>query len=748
MGRKRIHPPISIHYTLSEQLKVNWDKEYNNEFNCPHCNKIQLTNYRYDSKGCKLKFQCTSCKEYTYLTHPLPFYPISIHPTLHGELQVDWKQEYNNEFSCPYCETGKLVNFSSYKSTICKLGAKCDSCKKNISLTCTRYARDYTRSVAKHPLISTHQTLGETLKINWEKDYSNEFICPQCNQGRLINFRHPSKSFHQLVFHCKLCNRQTSLSYKIQSQISSYLPDIDCPNPVCNQIGPNGQKGWVYRRDNICYICYYCGINFNPESQYHTSWIKLQNKNEIIPFRFDDDKWDLRNFYDNPRQKIVNLQTIKPEWYQLQVKKYLYYLLKSNIYSSSSGSIEIVITTLRQFSSVLKKLKIFEISDIERQTILIFLDTQKNKSSKTINDRLSKLRDFLDWLEVETKPLIKNRDFLKISKNDVDWLDEIIRKAIKQHLHKIPEPLAHHYLVQEFTAARPEDICKISFDCLVEEEGKWYVKFYQHKTSRWHKILASREIRKIIEKQQKWIRQTFDANYPYLFCHFWNIKQKYYPIFSSLRPLPTPPEIKANANPMVKVIRIIIEKENVLDANGQKPHFIGKITRSSRLQEVRTKYGIEAAQLYADHKNSRTTFEHYTPPTKEQVAEVDLPFQELLMNPDNKFLPWQSLPESLLKNPTAHELDLEIAPRLVVYGHCILNPKTPCPVNLFPKCYGCSSFRPSTGKLPLYERQYQGEKQRLTEAEKVGAELAQEEAKATMTAMDKWLPELRKLTNG
>ena len=84
----------------------------------------------------------------------------------------------------------------------------------------------------------------------------------------------------------------------------------------------------------------------------------------------------------------------------------------------------------------------------------------------------------------------------------------------------------------------------------------------------------------------------------------------------------------------------------------------------------------------------------------------------------------------------------------MVYGHCTKDPKTPCPVNLYPKCYGCSSFRPSTGKLPLYERQYDGEQQRLTEAQKVGAELASEKAKATIEAMDKWLPELRSLTNG
>ena len=218
--------------------------------------------------------------------------------------------------------------------------------------------------------------------------------------------------------------------------------------------------------------------------------------------------------------------------------------------------------------------------------------------------------------------------------------------------------------------------------------------------------------------------------------------------FRRIKPLPIPPHVDASHNPLIRIIRLLIERENILDANGRKPNFTGKITRSSRLQEVRTKYGIKAAQLYADHETSKTTFQHYAPPTSEQVALVDLPFQELLMNPENKFLPWQSLPESLLKNPKAHELDLEIAPRLVVYGHCALNPKTPCPINLFPSCYGCSSFRPSTGKLPLYERQYEGEQKRLAEAEIRGASLAYEEAKATIEAMDKWLPELKKLANG
>ncbi|NJS16692.1 MAG: hypothetical protein HC787_07015 [Nostocaceae cyanobacterium CSU_2_110] len=49
------------------------------------------------------------------------------------------------------------------------------------------------------------------------------------------------------------------------------------------------------------------------------------------------------------------------------------------------------------------------------------------------------------------------------------WLDEVTRKAIEEKLCKIPAPIARHYQVQLWTAARPEDICSMNFDCLKEE---------------------------------------------------------------------------------------------------------------------------------------------------------------------------------------------------------------------------------------------------------------------------------------
>jgi integrase len=676
---------------------------------------------------------------------------ISQHQTESGILKVNWHCEYRGEYNCPYCEQknikSKLTWSFRSKSSLCQLRLGCNSCQKSVALTC-----QIPGVGRKHNPISQHQTVSGILKVNWNREYRGEYNCPECKKNKneehkLNNYHRNKDSVCKLVLFCKYCQKEISLTNCVPAPIARYRPKIECPNPLCTGIGHNGQKGWVYTKYSKYCKCHFCGITFNPKSTSPHSWLGSQTEETLSTFCFDNDVWELRHFYQKPSIKILNFQTIKPIWYREDVKKHLHYLLKSKKFNNESSIVSRAVT-FRQFGQIVSNMGLKNKDQIDRNAVNLFLDSFLSNANSTINLKLSNLRDFFNWLDLEAKYLIRGRDFLKESKNDPDWLDEVSRKAIKQHLDKIPPPIARHYLVQVYTAARPGDVCQLSFDCLIEENGKWYIKFLTNKTKKWLSLPASREIRQVIEEQQQWIREVLGEDYSYLFCHFRSIKEKSYPVFEKIKPLPKPPLNDSGQNPMVRIIRMVIEKENIEDANGQKPDFISKITRPSKLQEVRTLFGIEAARLYAGHKSPNTTFQHYTPPTREQIAEVDLPFQELLLNPDNKFLPWQSLPEGLLKNPFAYELDLDIPPRLVVYGHCTKDPKTPCPVNLYPKCYGCSSFRPSTAKLSLYERQYKGEQLRLTEAQKAGAELASEEAQATTEAMDKWLPELRKLANG
>jgi transcription elongation factor Elf1/integrase len=666
--------------------------------------------------------------------------PISRHQTLNGILEVNWLQDYQGEFTCPQCNQGRLTKAYFAHGSINGVRLECNSCGQYTYLSCT--------SQRKHLPISRHQTLNGILEVDWLQDYQGEFTCPQCNQGRLTKAYFAHGSVNGVRLGCNSCGQYTFLSCENPAYIYNYQADLECPNPLCTGIGPRGQRGWIYKCNDLGYgRCRYCKIIFEPSATVQYNWQGRQKLQELLPFDFAANTWDLRHFYEKPYYRLLTFDGIEPDWFCLQAKQYLHYLLKAQVYSSTS-QIRAIRAVLGQLGEVLKQRKCSSLQDIKRSDILNLIDAWQSIKGRTVYTKLYQLKEFLSWAGLEAEALVKRRDFPKIRHDDPVWLDEPTRSAIKSHLHKLPEPLARHYLVQEYTAARPGDVCQMQFDCLVAENSKWYIRFFQQKTKRWHQIPANREIRRIIEAQQAWIRQTLGPDYNYLFCHFRVFKKGSYPKFSRIKPLPEPPKTNADVNPMVRAIRYLIEAEDIRDSNGQQPHFTGRITRSSRLQEIRVKHGIEAAQLYADHVSSTTTFQHYAPPTREQVATADLPFQELLLNPDNKFLPWQSLPESLLKNPKAHELDIEINPRLTVYGHCALDPKTPCPHNLYPKCYGCSSFRPSTGKLPLYERQYQSEVQRMEQAKTAGAELVYEEAKATVEAMKQWLPQLREVANG
>lgn len=675
--------------------------------------------------------------------------PISIHSTLNGHLEVDWEQAYQGEYSCPHCNAEKLKNLLRDEEYICRLKFICSSCKKYVSLTCG--LRIIGGARRKYPAISIHETLDSTRLVNWGTDYQGEYSCPLCNEGQIINAYYHKDSICHLRLACNTCRQYSYLSCPLPNEIYNYLPNVSCPNPLCAELGPHGQKGWIYLRSiksrnkaENC-RCHFCGIVFDPAASRGNSWAGSQQQKTLQPFEFKEDVWDLRHFFENPQNQFITFKDIEPAWLRQYAKQYLYQILESKTYRSVFR-VSQNRALLNQFGKFLQKKNIHELVNLSRKEIVEFLDTFAGLTPNVRHARLAQFKLFLEWLGLDAKTLIKQRNFPKFVYNPPDWLDEPTRTAIREHLHKIPAPIARHYLVQEFTAARTDDICQIGFDCLIEENGKWYIQFHQNKVQRWHKVPANRQIRKVIEEQQQWIRQTLGADYAYLFCHFRSFKAASYPSFPSIKPLPKPPLSSGN-NPMVRIIQYMIEAEDIRDSNNQQAKFTGKITRSSRLQEVRTKHGVEAAQLYADHVTSKTTLKHYAPPTQEQIAQVDLPFQELLLNLNNRFLPWQSLPESLLKNPTAHELDLEIAPRLTVYGHCALNPKTPCPFSLYPKCYDCHSFRPSTGKLALYEQQYAGEIQRMEEAQLAGAELAYEEAKATIEAMDTWLPQLRKVAN-
>ena len=702
-------------------------------------------------------------------------------------LLVNWRLAYaplkkEEKYRCPKCNDGYLTQFAKSSSSVCKCALTCQICSKRTSLTCQLFPLPFSEHL-------TGKEGDERLKVNWANEYMKlqvheKFYCLDCVEKKggkqliaiilllllisrlfglvtllLYDYKRillepVSYGYHidnhakcQLVFRCRKCRKSHYLSVSNYRYSFRYRDDLECPNPSCNAVGINGKKGWIFDLGKKDCKCRFCHVQFNPKSTKNHSWQGRLSEDKIPAFDFDSEIWSYKQFYDNPPSSlnIISFQNINPLWYRKEAKQYLLYLLKSHKYGSST--INSIKSIIRKFGAIVVKSKLGSKEEITRETILSFISETKKLKNQSFNHNLRKLEDFLDFLGLDSS-LIRSRDKKKETYNEPEWLDQTTRNDIEQHLDKLPSPIARHYLVQLYTAARPGDVCNLPFDCLVEDNTKWYINIpVQGKTNRQKKVPANREIRKIIEQQQQWIRKTWGEEFPYLFCHFVGIRAESYPEFPSLRPLPQPPTRPSPQNPMVIMIKLLIDRENILDANGQKPHFTGRITRPSRLQQVRVKYGLEAAQLLADHKSPNTTFQHYAPPTREEKGKVALPFQELLLNTENKFLAYETLPESLFKNPKAHSVDTELSPRYTVYGYCALEPTKPCPKELYRQCYGCKSFVASTDKLPLYERQYKREQKRLVEAKEVGAELIELEAKHIIEEMDRWLPKLRKMAN-
>ncbi|MDY6899357.1 MAG: PEP-CTERM sorting domain-containing protein [Cyanobacteriota bacterium] len=202
--------------------------------------------------------------------------------------------------------------------------------------------------------ISVHQTLQGQLKVNWKREYKNEFLCPQCNEARIKFYTH-QKTLCRVSWYCSACQFKGSLTQKVPAYIFRYRSDLECPNPNCQEIGNDAQKGWIYQmgEKRKLFTCRFCGVGFIPNSSHPCSWHSRQNQEKLSAFKFDEDIWDLRHFYENTtNRKKLNFHEIKPDWYKFQVKKYIQFQINSQ---SSAESIIHFLSYFRQFGAIIQQ---------------------------------------------------------------------------------------------------------------------------------------------------------------------------------------------------------------------------------------------------------------------------------------------------------------------------------------------------------------------------------------------------------
>lgn len=257
-----------------------------------------------------------------------------------------------------------------------------------------------------HPPISVHQTLHGQIEVNWDKDYHQEFNCPVCEKeygqkNVLHRYKRQKGAACKLSLGCKYCGKSTFLTSREHIYIASYLRDIECPNPLCTGVGHNGQKGWIYKLATQQCQCRFCETRFYSKSTDPSAWVNITVEKRLPPFCFDENVWNLKHFYEKPEQTTVIFNNIEPLWFREEVKKYIYYTLKSKRLSNAISICRIVIT-LRLLGRLLADLKIENKNAINRNIVVLFIDSCRGLKNQTINKRLTYIRHFFDWSELET----------------------------------------------------------------------------------------------------------------------------------------------------------------------------------------------------------------------------------------------------------------------------------------------------------------------------------------------------------
>ena len=555
-------------------------------------------------------------------------------------IKINWKQDYRDEFICPYCNALSM-----------KYNSKINNNQDNIEQV--RFYCPQCHKTCKAPhFININPVLDPTNEgVVWYRNYRiKEFICPHCD-AKDIYFGGIEQRCHKKIFRCKTCSKQ-------------YLESLSL---------------------NTRHIARRSRANIPVKS-----------------FNFQEDKWDLRainpnfNSRDLPHSS-ANFTNIKQEWLRQEIKKYIYHLCKSE---KSFSLIKGRMIAFRSFANYLNKISINGFHQINRSLIVDYLAKEKivNKS------KLGSLRDFFitgtikGWFII-SQDIIRDEDFPKKPRGNPDPISDKVREQIESNLHKLPDPIARMWIVCYFTAMRPGELAFLKQDCLVQEGEHWKIVWNREKTNDYHEVPISRTIAKVIQEQQEYIQNLWGNDWEYLFCQYHGLSSE---SLSKIKLEPIKKVIHQNRSPLLACIRCLIQDLELRDENGQPAKFQAKILRATRLTQLFEQgHDLALVSAWAGHKHFATTSNYYTEVSCDLMEKEAGHIQQALVNSHGHRLPYESFPKSFWENPTAHKLELSGTHiNTPIYGYCGLPLEQRC--DKFRACYTCVNFVATPEKLPQY----------------------------------------------
>ncbi|MBG1261125.1 tyrosine-type recombinase/integrase [Nostoc commune] len=224
------------------------------------------------------------------------------------------------------------------------------------------------------------------------------------------------------------------------------------------------------------------------------------------------------------QQLTINFTEISPDWFKLLTK--LYTLVRSKP-GKPAQTVVNEINRLKNFSRRLSTLPIYSpdaIDDSVFDDFEYWLQTKKLKES-SIQGYYKALSNFFNicrlegWLDVNTY-WFKGKFKTICPKNDeIEYIPEEVWNQIDRNLYILPEPLQRMILLIRTLGLRAGELLNLSFNCLRQRNGEWYIRLETEKIGEEDELLICEPpLVAVIKQQQNYIINYFGNSYNQLFC--------------------------------------------------------------------------------------------------------------------------------------------------------------------------------------------------------------------------------------
>jgi transcription elongation factor Elf1 len=211
-------------------------------------------------------------------------------------LEINWKQDYENEFICPNCEQSPL-GLGGFKKGERQFA--CPRCKS--------------KTLASVKLSSRLRYSDSRLKdeyIDWEKDYHGEFVCPECGEAGMCAWgvKQPNNKRQFRCLSCKKTQQESFTIDKIEAIEDPLNPGVRwytnhrIEGFICLECqGENMYLARVDKFNKKIFKCRTCKKHVYDSIILSKGNLAYYNQNQspVTPFNWTNDRWDLRAINPN-----------------------------------------------------------------------------------------------------------------------------------------------------------------------------------------------------------------------------------------------------------------------------------------------------------------------------------------------------------------------------------------------------------------------------------------------------------------